>query len=81
MCATFAVTKEQKEEARRKLEAINDPGEEPTYSNIPGVPLDDDIVTVIYGDEYQSLASSLVDLLRQAAEKMVIKNLSHDNYN
>ena len=80
-CGTFAVTREQKEECQRKFASINDGTDDPVYGSIPGVPMGDDSVTVIYGDEYQSLASSLVGLLQQAAKKMGIKDLMCQDYN
>lgn len=60
-CSTMAMTPEQKQEVREKLASVD-------FSH-PAI-RDDDSVVVIYGDEYQSLASSLAGLMRQAAEKL-----------
>lgn len=79
-CASFAVTREQKEELNSKFNSIND-GEESSYSNLPQAPLEDDTVTLVYGDEYMSMASSLAHLLQEAAERMGIKNVGRRDYN
>ena len=80
-CGTFAVTKDQKEEVNRMFQSINHEGEEPSYTNIPEVPTDDAHVVVIYGDEYQSMASSLSHLMGQVCEKMGILHGYGDSYN
>jgi hypothetical protein len=79
-CASFAVTREQKEELNRKFNSIND-GEEVSYTNVPQAPLDDNTVTLVYGDEYTSLASNLTHLLREAAKRMGIEHGGGDSYN
>lgn len=80
-CGTFAVTKEQKEEVNQMFNAINVAGEEPFYTSIPQVSTNNDDVVLIYGDEYQSMASSLSHLMSQAAQKMGIPFGYGDSYN
>jgi hypothetical protein len=70
-CASFAVTRDQKEELNRQFNSINN-GEEQVYSDVPQVPLDDGTVTLVYGDEYTSLASNLAHLLQEVARRMGI---------
>jgi hypothetical protein len=79
-CGTFAVTKEQKEEVNQMFNSINSDGEE-VYSRIPQVTTDDSHVVIIYGDEYQSMASSLSHLMAQVCEKMGIPHGYGDSYN
>lgn len=78
-CASFAVTREQKEELNQKFNSINE--EEETYTNVPQAPLDEGTVTLVYGDEYTSLASTLSHLLQEAAKRMGITNIPHESYN
>lgn len=61
-CTTVAITKEQKEEVQRRLNA----SEYTEYARAPAVDVDSDEIVVIYGDEYQSIASSLADLCAEA---------------
>jgi hypothetical protein len=75
-CATIAMTKEQKQEAQKQLRH-SDYGE---YSRTPGINTEDDSVVLIYGDEYESVASILANLLKGAAEKFGI-TVHSDDYN
>lgn len=59
-CTTIAMTKEQKQECVRKLA-------ESDYCTPPGISTDDDSVVIIYGDEYQSVASTLAWMLKDIA--------------
>jgi hypothetical protein len=81
-CGTFAVTKDQKEEVNQQFAQMYE-GEDAPYTGgrVPSVPTGDDQVSVIYGDEYQSMASSLSHLMAQAAEKLGIKSGYGDSYN
>ena len=74
MCATFAVTKEQKEAVRQQLT-------ESEYGRNVEVSIDDDSVVLIYGDEYRSIASSLVHLMGATAQKMNIQCGPSQEYN
>ena len=56
-CATVAITKEQKQAVVAQL-ARMDSG--------PSIAVDTDEFVVIYGDEYQSIASALMDVIGQA---------------
>lgn len=76
LCATFAVTKEQKQEADAKL---NQPGYEDYRP--PGIDLSDDTVTVIYGDEHPGMASIICSMLKEAAERAGIKDYGGSEYN
>lgn len=55
-CATVAVTKEQKEEAHKQLT-------ETDYGRGPSIDIEGDNFVIIYGDEHQSIAHMLVDLI------------------
>jgi len=59
-CTTVAITKEQKAEVQDKL-TNNDYG-----ASGPAINVDTDEVVVIYGDEYQSIASALCNLMYEA---------------
>jgi hypothetical protein len=72
-CATVAMTKEQKEEAVRKLH-----GDGYEEYNPPGITTTDDSVVIIYGDEHQSLAMSLAGLLKSVAEELGIPTGGQD---
>lgn len=75
-CATFVTTKGQKQEVVRRLNNIDFDD----CIRLPGVNTDDDSVLVIYGDEYQSIASSLSSLMQSAARRMGLE-FSSDEYN
>jgi hypothetical protein len=72
-CTTVAMTKEQKLEVRAKLA-------ESDYGGAPPINADDDSIVVIYGDEYQSIASTLARMLCQIAHKTGV-TVSGQDYN
>lgn len=55
-CSTVAMTKDQKQKVGK--------------DRLPYVDLEPEGVLVIYGDEYESVARELAELMRQAAEAM-----------
>lgn len=75
-CATFAVTREQKEAAQADL---NREGYEDYRP--PGIDLDDETVTVIYGDEHPGLASMICQMLKDAAGRAGVKDYGGSDYN
>jgi len=75
-CATIAMTKEQKQETKKQLHH-SDYGE---YSRLPSIDTEDDSVVLVYGDEYESVASMLARLLSDTAEKFGI-TVSRNDYN
>lgn len=79
-CETFAVTKEQKLEARKKLDEYWD---DPEFSiRTPAIDVEDDsTVVLIFGDEYPGVVSSLLGLLREVLEKDGGRGLFGDEYN
>lgn len=66
-CSTMAVTRKQKE---RLVEAFHVEGEDAQWVKPPAIDVESDDVTVIYGDEYTSLARNLAGLMREAAKEM-----------
>lgn len=70
-CTTIAMTKEQKQEVVAKLA-------ESDYCAPPGINVDDDSVVVIYGDEYQSIASTLARMLCDIAHKTGVSISGHE---
>jgi hypothetical protein len=58
-CATFAVTKEQKEAARSQLQNTD-------YGPGPAIDVDGDDFVVIYGDEHRSITATLLDVIGDA---------------
>lgn len=66
-CSSFLPTRELKEEARRRFNAaMDDYGVE---SHIDFGANEDNVVTLVYGDEYYSFASILCKLLSEAADR------------
>lgn len=77
-CSSFLPTRELKEEARRRFSAAMESyGSE---SHIDFGADDDNIVTLVYGDEYYSFASILCGLLSEAAERKGSGNLGGDEF-
>jgi hypothetical protein len=72
-CSTIAMTKEQKQEAAAKLTNTE-------YGHSPTVNVDDDSVCIIYGDEYESIASTLAHMLKDLADKQGL-NIEGYDYN
>lgn len=82
-CSTVAMTKEQKREVQRKLQAINEGQESDGYmARVPAINTEDDSIVVIFGDEYTSLASALSRLMSEAAKQLGLGDLGYgDEYN
>ena len=68
LCSSLLVTDEQKAEARRQLHDGEYKG--------PAIPDDPNLVTVIYGDEHESIAHTLMALIERK-----IGDVPHDDYN
>lgn len=62
ICSTIAMTKEQKAEVDRKMR-------ESDYGTTPAINVEDDSVVIIYGDEYESIASTLAHMLQRLANE------------
>lgn len=75
-CATFAVTRDQKKEANDKL---HQDGYEEYHP--PGIDMSEETVTVIYGDEHPGLASTICQMLKDAAERHGINDYGGSEYN
>jgi len=68
-CSSVLVTDEQKAEARRQLSDTD-------FGEVPKIPNDPNLVTVIYGDEYESVASELMRLIEKK-----IGEVPYEEYN
>jgi hypothetical protein len=66
MAGTVAITQTQKESVRNQLTILNE----------PNVETDDVVIT--YGDEYDSVARSLAELMQEAAEDLGISCYSDE---
>jgi len=80
--ASFLVTREQKDLARRQFTGDLNPYAKEEW-NTPGPLIDpdkDQEVVVCYGDEYTSFASELCHLLRKAAEKASLDPYNSHEY-
>lgn len=80
--ASFLVTKEQKELARRQFTGdLNPFTDEEWECNGPLIdPNKDDEVVVCYGDEYTSFAHTLCELIKAAAERAGKGDLGGNEY-
>lgn len=74
-CSTVAMTKDQKKQVVEKF----GPGDEENYSCPPKIDIESDDVLIIYGDEYDSIASELSSLMKYAVEEMGL-NYSWSDY-
>ena len=72
-CTTIAMTREQKMAVKA---AVADS----EYGTPPAIDTDDDSVVIIYGDEYESIARSLANVMSEAAKSEGITVVS-DEYN
>lgn len=74
-CASLLITKEQKEEALRKLADTEYGG------SAPGLDMSDESVIVIFGDEHHGICHQISDLFDKACERLNLKPGSRDEYN
>jgi len=76
-CATIAITREEKLETLAELRSINEDGDDYT---VPEIDVDGDTVVIVYGDEYESVASTLASMLSQIAHDMGLA-AGYEDYN
>jgi len=72
-CTSLAITKEQKIYINKKLNQ-----EEEYYYESLCVNEDNDDIILIYGDEYDSIVSTLAQIMENAAKKLKIEFISRD---
>ena len=74
-CGTLALTREQKLEVQRQLN-------ETEYGTPPGIDVNDDSTFVmVYGDEHRDIASILIHMLTDLAEKELGVHIFGQDYN
>lgn len=79
-CSSYLPTKEAKHEASRRLSGDLYPFG-PGAESGTSIREDDDEIIVIYGDEYESFARDLCELLAAAAKKLKFGDLGGHDYN
>ena len=76
-CATIAVSRTQKLEARDKIQSFYEDDDEGLGG--PTINADDpSTFVIIYGDEYESVASTLASMLRAVAHELGLDHTSQD---
>lgn len=80
-CGTFAVTQEQKAGIAHNFAGNNDLSGEDWTCTGPTINVETDEVVIIYGDEYESMARILSNLLSKAATELGISSGGCAGYN